>query len=231
MPSLAHLSFAGGCSAEAQLIDVNPVSQLTQLRHFSLDDVPHTLDYSCLSNLTSLTHLVLSEPSRQPRPQHNGQQQQQQQLEFEAQQFEKMGKALSVLSGLVELHLPCIPAADALSSLTALTDLAIGLHRERHSRHGWGQHITGEPLVLPNIRSIDLVWVANHTDHLLSFLAGTHMPNVVEVRSKEALIVIDDSGPWWKEALVRAATGFLHKCSTVQLDWRTCQRRPLERQQ
>jgi hypothetical protein len=87
MPSLTDLAFTGCGGTNPQPVDVKPVSQLTQLQRFSLNNVAHNfglhLDYNCLSALTGLTHLVLSVPAKQPGPQRKGQQQEEQQLEAE----------------------------------------------------------------------------------------------------------------------------------------------------
>jgi hypothetical protein len=86
-----------------------------------------------------------------------------------------------MLPGLVDLHLPCPVAPDALRSLTALTILALGVWGNIQGRHGWEQHITGEPLVLSSLKSIAFKQVLGESGEVLCFLAGTHMPNLGQV--------------------------------------------------
>jgi hypothetical protein len=227
MRSLKHLGFEGSfslrdlflddsSSTALQIVDLNPVSQLTQLQEFSLFCVHHTLDYSCSSTLTSLTHLSLWAPA--DKPAHLAHQQQ---VEFEAQQCQGLGAALSRMHGLGRLELPSLPTgavAEALSSLTALTFLELHMEEERHGEHVWEQYITGQPRVLPSLKTIVFEKKPSQTDQLLRFLAGTHMPNLVEVAQDGGTIRPSSSTPWWKTALVRAATGALRKCSSIDLN-------------
>jgi hypothetical protein len=60
---------------------------------------------------------------------------------------------------------------------------------------------------------------ATHTDQLLRFLAGTHMPNLTEVVQWGSTIRPSRRTPWWKAALIRAASGdILCKCSYIDLN-------------
>jgi hypothetical protein len=91
-------------------------------------------------------------------------------------------------------------------------------------RHGWEQHITGEPIVLPGLKSLACTEACTlgETDEVLCFLAGTHMPSLKKVKALDRAvgpsIRPSNSNPWWKQALVKAAAGNLRKCSTVELN-------------
>jgi hypothetical protein len=87
-----------------------------------------------------------------------------------------------------------------------------------HGEHVGEQYITGQPRVLPALERIVFREEPTRTDQLLRFLAGTHMPSLKEVWHTPGTIRPSSSSPWWKTALIRAATGALRKCSYVDLN-------------
>jgi hypothetical protein len=127
------------------------------------------------------------------------------------------------MCGLGRLGLACLPTgavANALFNLTALTHLELNMGEEHHGEHVWEQYITGQPRVLPSLKSILFEKKDTRTDQLLRFLAGTHMPKLEEVVAPLfSPIKPSSSTPWWRTALVRAATGeVLRKSRYVHLN-------------